>query len=59
MKIDAIFFGWFVPFFFVGTGIKFDFGSITGNTTSILLVPISLALFCSCAARLYFCIAAI
>ena len=23
-KIDAVFFGWFSPFFFVGTGIRFD-----------------------------------
>ena len=24
IKIDAVVFGWFSPFFFVGTGIKFD-----------------------------------
>ena len=59
MKIDAIFFGWFVPFFFVGTGIKFDLASITGDATTMLLVPISLGLFCSCAARLCFYIVAI
>jgi Kef-type K+ transport system membrane component KefB len=45
MKIDAIFFGWFIPFFFVGTGIKFDLWSITGSALNMLLVPISLALF--------------
>jgi Kef-type K+ transport system membrane component KefB len=45
MKIDAIFFGWFIPFFFVGTGIKFDLASITGSTSTMLLVPASLALF--------------
>ena len=45
MKIDAIFFGWFIPFFFVGTGIKFDLWSITGSALTMLLVPISLALF--------------
>jgi Kef-type K+ transport system membrane component KefB len=45
MKIDAIFFGWFIPFFFVGTGIKFDLASITGNASNMLLVPISLGLF--------------
>ena len=45
MKIDAIFFGWFSPFFFVGTGIKFDLGSITGSTSTMLLVPITVALF--------------
>ena len=45
MKIDAIFFGWFVPFFFVGTGIKFDLRSITDGALTLLLVPFSLALF--------------
>ena len=28
-KIDAVMFGWFVPFFFVGTGLKFDLKAIT------------------------------
>jgi Kef-type K+ transport system membrane component KefB len=45
MKIDAIFFGWFIPFFFVGTGIKFDLRSITDGALTLLLVPFSLALF--------------
>lgn len=45
MKIDAIFFGWFIPFFFVGTGIKFDLASITGSVATMLLVPVVLALF--------------
>ena len=36
MKIDAIFFGWFIPFFFVGTGIKFDVWSITGSALTML-----------------------
>jgi Kef-type K+ transport system membrane component KefB len=45
MKIDAIFFGWFIPFFFVGTGIKFDLAAITSSATAMLLVPICLALF--------------
>ena len=45
MKIDAIFFGWFIPFFFVGTGIKFDLWSITDSALTMLLVPFSLALF--------------
>src|SRR4051794_6044675 len=45
MKIDAIFFGWFIPFFFVGTGIKFDLASITESVVTMLLVPVALALF--------------
>jgi Kef-type K+ transport system membrane component KefB len=45
MKIDAIFFGWFIPFFFVGIGIKFDLWSITGSALTMSLVPISLVLF--------------
>ena len=42
---DSRGFGSFIPFFFVGTGIKFDLWSITGSTSTMLLVPISLALF--------------
>jgi Kef-type K+ transport system membrane component KefB len=39
-KIDAIFFGWFIPFFFIGAGVKFDLAAITGNMTTALLVPV-------------------
>ncbi len=38
-KIDAVMFGWFVPFFFVGTGLKFDLKAITQDATTALLVP--------------------
>ena len=38
-KIDAVFFGWFIPFFFVGTGVKFDLAAITGDLGTALLVP--------------------
>jgi len=38
-KIDAVFFGWFIPFFFVGTGVKFDLAAITGDPGTALLVP--------------------
>jgi len=44
-KIDAVFFGWFFPFFFVGTGIKFDVPAVTRNLTTMLLVPTCLLLF--------------
>ena len=38
-KIDAVFFGWFMPFFFVGTGVKLHLGAIVGDPTTALLVP--------------------
>ena len=38
-KIDAVCFGWFVPFFFVGTGVKFHLTAITHDLTTALLVP--------------------
>ena len=44
-KIDAVFFGWFYPFFFVGTGIKFDLPALTRDMTTLILVPTFLALF--------------
>jgi Kef-type K+ transport system membrane component KefB len=42
-KIDAICFGWFMPFFFVGTGVKFHLRAITHDLTTALLVPAFLA----------------
>jgi len=38
-KIDAVMFGWFVPFFFIGTGLKFDLPAIFGTLGTALLVP--------------------
>jgi len=43
-KIDAVAFGWFYPFFFVGTGIKFNMAALGADLTSILLVPVFLLL---------------
>lgn len=43
-KIDAVFFGWFVPFFFVGTGVKFHLHALTDDLTTALLVPAFLLL---------------
>jgi Kef-type K+ transport system membrane component KefB len=45
LKIDAVIFGWFVPFFFVGTGVKFHLAAITGDTVTALLVPAFLGVF--------------
>jgi Kef-type K+ transport system membrane component KefB len=44
-KIDAVFFGWFSPFFFVGTGIRFDLPALTRDLETTLLVPTFLLLF--------------
>jgi Kef-type K+ transport system membrane component KefB len=41
-KIDAIAFGWFIPFFFVGTGIKFDLSALVRSWSTALLVPVFL-----------------
>jgi Kef-type K+ transport system membrane component KefB len=38
-KIDAVSFGWFYPFFFVGTGVKFDIAALGKDLTTMLLVP--------------------
>ena len=45
IKLDAIFFGWFTPFFFVGTGVAFDLAALTRDVATMLLVPTLLALF--------------
>jgi Kef-type K+ transport system membrane component KefB len=44
-KLDAVCFGWFYPFFFVGTGIKFDIAALGRDVTTMLLVPAFLVLF--------------
>ena len=44
-KIDAVCFGWFYPFFFVGTGVKFDIGALGRDLTTMLLVPAVVILF--------------
>ncbi len=44
-KIDAVAFGWFYPFFFVGTGIKLDFAALAQDATTMLMVPAFALLF--------------
>jgi Kef-type K+ transport system membrane component KefB len=44
-KIDAVCFGWFAPFFFVGTGIAFDVAALGRDVKTMLLVPGFLTLF--------------
>jgi Kef-type K+ transport system membrane component KefB len=44
-KIDAVCFGWFAPFFFVGTGVAFNVSALGHNPATMLLIPAFLALF--------------
>jgi Kef-type K+ transport system membrane component KefB len=44
-KMDAVCFGWFYPFFFVGTGVKFDIKALGQDLTTMLLVPAFVVLF--------------
>jgi Kef-type K+ transport system membrane component KefB len=44
-KLDALMFGWFYPFFFVGTGIKFDLTALRQDLETALLVPTFVLLF--------------
>lgn len=44
-KLDAVCFGWFAPFFFVGTGIGFDVAALGRDVRTMLLVPVFLLLF--------------
>jgi|SRR5262245_1956161 len=45
VKIDAVCFGWFAPFFYVGTGIAFDVGALGRDLETVLLLPTFLLLF--------------
>ena len=44
-KMETISFGWFFPFFFVGTGIKFNIAALGQDLTTMLLVPAFSVLF--------------
>ena len=44
-KMETISFGWFFPFFFVGTGIKFNIAALGQDLTTMLLVPAFAVLF--------------
>jgi Kef-type K+ transport system membrane component KefB len=44
-KIEAVAFGGFFPFFFVGTGVKFDITALGKDLTTMLLVPAFAVLF--------------
>src|SRR6201982_1126148 len=42
-KLEAVGFGFFIPAFFVTSGVRFDLGALTSSASSILMVPIFLA----------------
>jgi len=44
-KIETVSFGWFYPFFFVGTGVKVDITALGQDLTTMLLVPAFAVLF--------------
>jgi Kef-type K+ transport system membrane component KefB len=44
-KLDAVAFGWFYPFFFIGTGIKFNVAALGADLRTLLLVPAFVLLF--------------
>lgn len=45
VKMDAVCFGWFTPFFFVGTGVGFDLGALTHGAATAILIPAFLLMF--------------
>ncbi|MBW8486332.1 cation:proton antiporter [Actinomadura parmotrematis] len=44
-KLEAIGYGFLVPFFFVVSGVRLDLGALADDPWSLLLVPLFLALF--------------
>ncbi len=41
-KLEAVGFGFFIPAFFVTSGVRFDLDALTASTSSLLMVPIFL-----------------
>jgi Kef-type K+ transport system membrane component KefB len=42
-KLEAIGFGFFIPVFFVTSGVRFDLDALTASASNVLMVPIFLA----------------
>jgi len=42
-KLEAIGFGFFIPVFFVSSGVRFDLDALTASASSLLMVPVFLA----------------
>src|SRR5215217_1337921 len=42
-KLEAIGFGFFIPVFFVTSGVRFDLGALTASASNVAMVPVFLA----------------
>jgi Kef-type K+ transport system membrane component KefB len=42
-KLEAVGFGFFIPAFFVTSGVRFDLDALTASTSNVLMVPVFLA----------------
>lgn len=42
-KLEAIGFGFFIPVFFVSSGVRFDLDALTASSSSLVMVPVFLA----------------
>jgi Kef-type K+ transport system membrane component KefB len=42
-KLEAIGFGFFIPVFFVTSGVRFDLGALTASASNLAMVPVFLA----------------
>src|SRR3954452_7262792 len=42
-KLEAVGFGFFIPAFFVTSGVRFDLGALTASASNVLMVPVFLA----------------
>jgi Kef-type K+ transport system membrane component KefB len=42
-KLEAIGFGFFIPVFFVTSGVRFDLGALIASASSVVMVPVFLA----------------
>src|ERR687885_1170565 len=42
-KLEAVGFGFFIPVFFVTSGVRFDLGALTASASSLAMVPVFLA----------------
>ena len=43
LKLEAIGFGFFIPVFFVTSGVEFDLAALTSSASNLLMVPVFLA----------------
>ena len=42
-KLEAVGFGFFIPAFFVTSGVRFDLDALTASASNLLMVPVFLA----------------